>query len=306
MKRISLILLFLSPLLHASDWQHRLGADLGYTNNANFESTNQDSDFYYVVGYSFFNFREDISWLGRIRYQDYFNQSQNDLLTCRLGPSLSLGGLRNFGGEWNLAIGGQHFNQGAPGFTEESFNFVYADTSLSLDREASPSLAWSIEPGLQVRNFLEFSSRRDAIIYADARMDWMPAKSHAIAPALGFGIVKSNDPLYSRRYIDLGVEWTYEMKPDLRLVSGISRRSTTFTNRFISDTTAISRGRGRLILGSSRLLESHNFSRVDVSLFKKSGATEFALNVNATTQTSKSQIEEYDEMGIMGSITQQF
>ena len=73
-----------SSLGHA-DWLVQPQAGLGYTSNANYEDTNEDSDFYLFPRNSSSFFRDRTTWNFWLSYKSYMEEKQEDAISRRRG-----------------------------------------------------------------------------------------------------------------------------------------------------------------------------------------------------------------------------
>jgi hypothetical protein len=287
-------------------WRSSPELGLGFTSNANFASSEPTSDTYAMLTGRLERRTTSHSWLTRLNFWDYATQSANDRLSWRTSPQWHLSPSHSFDRTFSLAVGGQHFTNGAPGFTEVSFDFLYGEASLEFSSWISEKTSFRLMPLFQYRSFLNFDGRKDFLLSLEAGSDFEITRTHELSPFLNVGFAPSSDPLYSRRSLDIGVTWTWDLSQRTQLISSLIRRVTSFPNRLVTDSTAISVGRRRLLSGSRSEREQQELTSLDVGLDWHEGPHSLRLTLNSSVQTTKSQIEDFKEFGIIGSYAFQF
>jgi hypothetical protein len=291
---------FLSALAEAASYRPQVG--LGYTSNANYEDTSEDSDLFWQAKFAglYMTPKYELSvWAG---IKDYANESQNDIWNWRLGLGVPKKMFRADAVTWNMALGGQNYLEDAPATTEESFDFVYAETSLLIEETLTAKTGVTSEPGFQIKRYSHFAGRTDFTLFVENYFEWFLKESKTLSPSLDIGFVSSSDELYTRRYIEIGVMWVdTKFLNNLRFTSRYTLRQTSFPNRLVSQATAISRGRGSA-LGSRDVIETQSFSQLSGSVTKFYNKNELTGTIVLNSQNSKSGVEEYSELVIMASL----
>lgn len=281
---------------------YRPQAGLGFTNNANYEDTDKNSDFFWWVRSSNTYTRGISSWNLWLNYRGYFKEHQNDVLSYRLGDTLSLKSpvLGEF--EWDLGVGGQKYSEGSPGTTESSFDNVYFETSLLKTWMLRSDLDFNVEPLYQYKYYPQFDGRSDHMLSSTFSMDWNFASTQSLNPFFGFAVISSNQKLYSRNEIELGTDWKISPRSDLKWILHFLSRFSSFPNRKISEATVVSDKRGRARLVSQDEIETQSLVQIQGSLVKMVESVELRGSVALNRQSSKSGYEDYSEAQVSASV----
>jgi hypothetical protein len=301
----ALFILCYPPPLYG-DWADRPQAGLGFTNNANYEDSDTDSDFYLFLRNSLTHLgpgAETNLWLS---YKAYFEEKHNSVFNWRLGrtwpkPTRSFGIL-----DLDVAAGGQHYSGTAPGRTEESFDNIYAEVAASRTKILKPRTELRLEPGYQLKYFTDLHGRADHTLYFLGSLDWAISARSRLSPYGEFGLVFSNDSLFRRNYLEFGVGYTQPLRRDIDLNLSFMSRFSTFPNRTVSQETIVSRRRGQAKTASLEENETHTLVQLKGSLVKMVNNLELTGSLILNNQKSKSGFEDYSELGILGSVTLMF
>lgn len=303
--RYVIFCLLLIPATLRADWYAKPSAGVGFTNNANFEDGGEDSDFYLFLRNSATFSRGDSAWSVWLSYRSYLEETQNDAFTWRLGTDYPQRlGRERFDLNWGL--GGQHYTGENPGTTEENFDYLYGEVYLGKDLSRTADLETRLETGYNVRNFTRFGGRWDHTLFATGLMDWSVSPQRTLSPYAELGIVVSNDSLYRKNYLEFGLNWRDQVRKDLHYLLGISTRFSTFPDRSVSQTTAVSKRRGVTRYESRRENETHSYVQLKGSVVKIWKEIEFTGSLLVTNQSSKSGYEEYMEFDLLGFVIKTF
>lgn len=284
-----------------TDFKPQIG--LGYTNNANFETTNTDDDFYWWTTLSL---ATDISTRGRLKaslsFHDYFSESQNDAVSWRLltfWPKLFTA-LPKW--ETALYLGGKSYTQDSPGTTDEGYDSYYFGGTMTKWLEISSETEVSLEPGLQLKDYEGFGGREDLTLSFNSTLNWKATSTDVLNPYGEIGIVSSNQSLYRRNYIELGIDWERSLPQDLKFNLAFLTRGTGYPNRTVADQTVTARNRGVFKNVTRTTNEQQTYVQLSGSLTKTKNKIEYAGVVSLTSQKSRSGFEDYSEINISGSL----
>jgi hypothetical protein len=275
---------------------------LGFTDNANYEDSSKDSDFFWWVRSSNTYVRQNSSWNLWLSYRGYWKEHQNDVLNYRLSDSLSLRNsvLGEF--DWDIGAGGQKYSEGSPGTTENSFDNIYLETSLLKTWGLRSNLDFNLEPLYQYKYYPQFGGRADHSLISNFSFDWNFHPIQSLNPFAELGLVFSNQSLYSRNYLEFGSDWKVLPRPDLKYILHFSSRFTSFPSRKISESTVISDKKGRSRTQSQDETEAQSLIQIQASLVKMIEKAELKGSVAFNNQSSNSGYESYSEFQISASV----
>ncbi len=277
-------------------------AGLGFTDNANFEDTQKDADFFWWVRSSNSLLKKDSEWNLWLNYRGYFKEHQNNVLTYRLGDTLS--GQNSAIGtyEWDLAAGGQKYTEESPGTTESSFDNVYAETSLLKTWGLQKNLDLNFEPLYQFKYYPQFDGRSDHTLSANLLFDWNFHVVQSLNPYLEIGWVQSSLSLYSKNYLEFGTAWKYTPRPDLKYMLNLLSKYSAYPSRKVSETTVISDKRGRSRSLSQDGIETQSLIQFQGTVVKILEKAELRGTIGFSQQSTRSGIEDYSEFQCLASI----
>jgi hypothetical protein len=289
-----LILLFIS--VTAWGWTHKPEAGLGYTNNANYEDSNTDSDLYLWLR-DFSSHTDKSNFTVWLSYKDYLKESQNDVFNWRGGLNTSASFMHL--DTWNVdfGVGGQHFTTSSPGTTEENFGYLFAEMSLIKPIEIGSNAELSLEPGYQIKGYSDLGNRIDHRVFFLANLELELNEQHTLSPYLEVGVIFSSDSLYTRNYFSLGTDWLWTPRTDLQIGAGINLRYTTYPNRTVSTRTIVSGKRNSFRTVSQDESETHSYTQLQSFVVKKISLCDLKGLVYLASQNSKSGFENYTELG---------
>lgn len=292
-----------SPQLSLASWSLRPQVGIGFTNNANYESENLDPDSFWWVRSSNTYLSDKEIWSLWLNYRDYFRQNQNDAVTYRFGHTLEINH-RSLGAfDWDLGMGGQQYVNENPGTTEQSFNYIYLDTSASKTKVLKPNVEITFGPLYQLTSFPSLGGRVDHTLLLSSVLEWQITPIQKLIPNLDLGYVISNQNLYSKHFLEIGAECQIENDPTLKYIFHFMSRYSTYPNRLLTDTTAVTTRSGRVRTTSRAEIESQTFYQIQATAAKLLGSAELRASLALNQNTALSGIEDYKEMQILGAVT---
>lgn len=289
----------ITPFFANAEWIVKPQAGLGYTSNANYEDSDEDSDFYLFLRNSTTFFDDTKTWNFWVSYKTYAEEKQNDAFTWRLGHEFP----RSFGNallDVRLSLGGQHYTGENPGTTEDGFDYIYGEGALGKTKSLKSDVEVSFEGGYQFKSFTRFHGRWDHTLFFNTQMDWLINSRQTLSPFGEFAIVLSNDSLYRKNYFEFGVDWRNEISKDLKILLGFLTRFSTFPNRTVTQTTAVSRKRGVAKFSTQEENETQTLVQLKGSLVKMFKDVELTGSLLLNNQNSKSGFEDYTELSLLG------
>jgi hypothetical protein len=297
---IIFLILFFHPAFSAVSFRAQAG--IGFTDNANYEESEKDTDFFGWTRLSSSYLSDHSTWNLWLNYKGFLKEHQNDVLSYRLGHTLETN-TRSFGSfDWDLAVGGQKYSQGNPGTTETSFDQTYLETSVEKIWSLRKDLEMSWEPLYQYKFFPQFDGRVDQTILSHFGADWSFQSIQSLAPFLEIGWVASNQSIYTKNYLEIGTDWRISERPDLRYSLGFLSRYSSFPNRKISDVTVVSTKNGRFRTLSQDGNETQSLVQFQGSLVKIVNELEWKSSLVWSKQYSNSGFESYSEFQLTGSV----
>jgi hypothetical protein len=299
----ALIFGFLVSVSSHAEWITRPQAGVGFTSNANYEDSGEDADFYLFLRNSATHFGPRSEFNLWLSYKAYLEENQNSHFNWRAGSiwpkrTSALGLL-----DIDIGVGGQHYTANEPGTTEENFDNFYGEGAGVKSRSLRPGVDLRLESGYQLKYFPRLSGRLDHTVYFQSALDWFVHGRNRLSPFGEFGMVFSNDSLFRKNYLELGVDWVQLLRADLKLNLGFLSRFSTYPNRTVSQETIVSRRRGTTKTSSREENETHSYIQIKGSIVKILGSLEMAGSLILNSQNSKSGYEDYSELGVLGSLT---
>jgi hypothetical protein len=294
------VIFFFSSLHAKAELTARALAGLGFTNNANFEEVDKDSDFYYLLRGSGTYIANPLTYAASLSYRGFMDETQQNVFNYHFQTFIPITIASD--PEWDLdvGIGGQNYTKEAPGTTEESFDNVFLETGLTKAMEVEGA-DLSLEPRYELKSFPGFAGRIDHTLSFGALVDWAMRTGQTLEPFVELGFVRSNQELYTRTYFELGTDWGHFYRSDLKGELSFMTRFSTYPNRTVSDQTVVANKRGRIISGNQDSKESQTFTQIGYSVAKIKGSSEFKAGINASSQDSKSGTADYSELGFLVS-----
>jgi len=301
--KLSILLFCLSiASLAQGQWSIRPQLGLGYTNNANYENSDPDADLFWWARTSNSYNTADSHYNIWLNYRNYTKERQNNVFSYRLAETMDM--KSHFMGdfEWNLALGGQQYLEDSPATTEESFNHIYAESSLTKSWTPRPDLEFSLEPLYQLKYYSQLEDRKDHTVLLNFTADWQFQTIQSLGPFAEFGLVFSDQSLYSKNYLEFGSDWRISARPDLTYVLNFMSRYSAFPNRTVSETTVVSTSKGRTRAQSQDGIETQSFFQIQGSAIKIISSTELRATLSLNTQSSNSGNEDYSEVQVQTSV----
>ena len=285
-------------------FEHSPQAGLGYTNNVAASETSRQSDTYLLLAHTS-RVGQGLSE-GRfsLSYKDYSEHSDYDVLNWSFGLSAPLD---RTSPKWffDVSVGGQRYTHVNPATTELAFDNKYIGADLQRKVKLSSSSDLEVGPGYQLKRYPGLS-RTDHAFYGGVRADFEIKEGFLLSPFSEMGLVFSNDKLYRRNYFDLGAEVSVDLKKDWIFEAGLLLRRTGYPNRTVSDVTAISQGRGRVVRLTGSLTEAQNYNKLMTAVVHEGESFDLRGEFNLASQRTRSGNENYDELELKGSATWRF
>jgi hypothetical protein len=142
----------------------------------------------------------------------------------------------------------------------------------------------------------------DHTLLLNAALDWTLNAVHSLSPYADLGYVVSNQSLYSKQYFEFGTDWRIEADASLKYILRFVSKFSSFPNRLITDTTAVTNRKGRTFTTSRDEIETQTFSQIQGSVVKLVGSTELRGTLGLNTQSTRSGVEDYNELQLLGSV----
>lgn len=289
-----------------AEWSFRPQAGLAATSNAYYSADNRTSDIYAwaKAAGSYLGEKEIYSYA--LSYRSYTRTTTNNAFTFRLSALIPIQLFDQRDWELELATGGQDYLNENPGTTEQSFDYYYGKASLLKTLKLSPDKELVLQPGFEGRSYPSFGGRFDVDVSARSFLSWAIDGSQELEPFFGLGLVISNQELYTRRYLELGTAWTYLFGSDLKLGLDFSTTFSSYPNRTISQTTAVTSKRGRAFSASQVEIESQTLTQFSASLAKILKSGELKGTAGVSSNSSRSGAVDYSEFNLSASYTHSF
>lgn len=295
-----LILLALSLNAHSLEVSHLPEVGLGYTNNANYESTNTDKDFYGLVSYGALFELEKNSASINIGYMDFKKQSDNDLLSWSGSFIFDTSSDEANKKGITLSTSGQHYVNNAAAKSDESFNSLNFGISYSVTKKVSESYSYTLSPSYSFTKYLAQSTRRDHLLGFSVTYTNKLNEAHSLSPFAEVSYNKSSDGDYSKFGLGIGTSWDWIISDNYELSTSASLGRSTYVNRTISTQTLISRKKRSILLNGPKK-ESHTATYLGTSLTRIFDHFDLKAEIHRTKNSSNGESENYTEYG--GSLT---
>lgn len=281
-------------------------AGVGVTDNANHEEDGKDVDLFFWVRGAATKQKSESSYNFTVSYQDYISESQNDVFGYRLAKLFPVAWFDRKNWQFEISGGGQVFTNENPGTTEDSFDYIYAQGTLLKTISLNERSELLIEPYYSVRSYTDFGGRLDHELATRASLTHTLKSEQLLEPFASLGIVRSNQSIYDRNYFEIGTDMSWDLRPEKRFGFGISSRISTYPNRTVSQTTAVTNKRGKRNLRSQSENETHTYTHGEVFVAKIKASNELKVNLSANTNSSNSGAVDYVELVLAGSATFRF
>lgn len=268
---------------------------VGFTNNANYEDGNENSDFFLMLRNSLTYNTENESagnlWLG---YKSYLKEKQNDAFVWRLGGDYPFT-VKQTESTFIFGLGGQHFIGENPASTEETLDNFYGEMATEHSLKIRSEVNARIEPGFQIKTFPRLSGRTDSEFYVRTVLDWAVSPFKTISAFSELGLVFCNDSLYRKNFLEFGIDWRNQAQKELVINLGLLTKFSTFPNRTVNQSTYIAKKRGATRILSRDEIEFHSNLQFRASIVKIWRGYELTGSLTLNSQNSKSGNENYTE-----------
>lgn len=266
------------------------------TSNANYDSTDTNSDFYYQLTSSNSFFTDHHHFGVRLSYSDYLTQHENDVAKWKLSDWCS-----PEGSAWSyyVALSGQQYTNEAPGSTDNSFNNVGTELGAERSYEMSEKTEWTLFPGYQFKTYSNAGGRTDHKIYTTAGIQHELNNKTKLGGRTEIGWQVSNQDDYNNLYLVVGGDHEYAFGSGWSWLGDLSLQRTLFTRRYINQATTSSIRRGQRV--TSTVQSRETYSSVDLSAFVKkqiSAVTQANAGLAFSNQSSASGLQDYSVMEI--------
>lgn len=288
-----------------ADVSHKSEGQVGFTSNANFESANEDSD-WYLAATQFANWSAGsgrVSLKGKL--SKFVSEDHNDSFLWRTNYSVPVNSASHSDLSLWGSVFGLHFLNGAPATTEANFDYLGGDLGAEFVKDlASAELAFG--GYYQLKSFHSFDGRLDHLMAGFGELLYS-VSSWKLIPSTELGYANSTLGDYSRFYLSLGLHAEFSPRGLWSYSGDYLYLMTQFTSRTITQTTAISRGRGQTIMGSVQTHEAHSFSQLELAAIRKlSEMWKFSGGFKILSQNSKSGIEDYSVFEIFALVSSSY
>lgn len=250
MKNLCLLFLILAPIVHA-DFVSVNDFGVTFTNNANYESSNKDSDF--IFGLQTKNTYKKDRWNLGIKFgiQKYSSETLNDNFYWDIGggeyyaltkssdiyPQFHLLGTRYF----NSPIGTTDFNYHSIGFLASASYINYINDQSTFE----------FTPGIDFRKYTASNAvggRRETSLFVrgnyDQSFEIQKKEDSSADIELELGHVASNDTYYIRNYFLLGTGFQHSFTDELSSGISLNYKISSYPNR-VSTTQVLANRKGR-------------------------------------------------------------
>lgn len=279
---------------------------VGYTNNANLTAESPQSDYFWWL-------RESVSLLGPqerwnlwLNYRVYSKTTENDVFTFRFGHSETKRAERWGEYDWELALGGQLYTRGNPANSEENFDNFFFESNWFKNYSLRTGLSSSMEPGYMFKIFPHLSGRMDHQLSWIGTLDWTPKAQHLVSPYLEIGLVFSNQSLYNKNYLELGTNWNYQLQAGHKFQFNAFSRSSAFPSRKVSETTLVFKGKGNPRAVTMDEIETQSLFQMQAAYIRNLEKAELKAALQLTNQATRSGLDDYSELQLMGSFLYPF
>lgn len=284
-------ILILQQTAARAELRSRDEAGLGFTNNANLEKDNTDSDLFLKLSSLNTLPSGDHEFGLRLGYLGYSKESVNDVLLWKLSDRYDLGWK-----DWKLfgAFGGQNYPRGNPGTTDVSFDNLTFELSGERAITLGERTELIVNPGTQVTYFTSFDGRTDYAFFMAASLDHELTRRLALGAHGELGSVGSTLAEYSKLYWEIGGSVDYALSRDWSLSGDLALRQSYFLSRTVSTQTVVTNKRG--IRTTSTLNENEAYNHVLLAgeaMKRWNAVVRTGIGLNLASQASKSTYQDY-------------
>ena len=276
-------------------------AGIGFTDNANLEESQRDSDFFFRASTT--NSHDAGSHkLGlRLSYVGYTNQTVNNLFSWRISDRFAP---NPAGWEFYGALLGQDYVAGDPGTTESSFDNIGWEFTASKPHSLNPHASLKFGPGASGRYYTSLSNRSDHRVFGYAEFDFESSTKTYFGARSELGFQVSSDHDYSQTYLELSGDIDYRFSDRWSFYNELGIRQTGFPGRNLSDQTIVNRQRGRQAsLTPDSQIESHGLIYLYSEVMKDiRDDIQGGLSLRYSAQTSRSGNQNFTLTELYGRI----
>jgi hypothetical protein len=264
-------------------------AGLGFTDNANLENTQRDSDVFLKLSTAN-SYKTGEHQLGlRMAYMSYLNQKINDLFSWKISERF-----HKETSAWSLfgTLLGNDYVSGDPGTTESSFDNIGFEFIAERLKDLSARTSMKFGPGAYSRFY---TWRSDHTLLGFFEIEFTANSDFIVSGRSELGFTNSSDGHFRKSYFEIGGDADYRFKDDLSLYGDLTLRQTNFPGRSLSDQTTVTTRRGRTArIGAENDYESQGYSQLFVELLKNLNSDlDGAVSIRLINQNSKSGYEDY-------------
>jgi hypothetical protein len=274
----------------AYDWRSMNEAGLGFTDNANLEDSQRDSDMFYRLS-TINSYQTDAHLLGvRLAFTDYFRENRNDLLSLRLSDRWSPGGKWSYYG----ALAFQDYVGGEPGTTEASFDNFGVDFSMERKITLNSKTEIRFGPGGTARFYSASAHRSDFSAFGYGEIDYEVSEKVLIGGRAETGLLLSTDSDFSRFYLELVGSCDYDFAESWSVAGELGIKDSAFTSRSISTETIVSRNRGFASRSQGPSNEAYSYFYLYSELLKEfKPDLRGGLSLRTSSQSSRSGYQNF-------------
>ena len=288
-----------------AEFNHYSVGRLTYFSNVNYEETNADSDWRLSAAH-YANGSTSIGYLSlNAKIGKFVSEDQNDFLSW--GSRLSWEKDSPPFGPFSLwtSLSGQNYFNGSPATTESRFDNVGAEVGIDFTK-GTKNKEFAYGAFYSLTAYQNFDGRKDHGLTTFGEL--LYSKNHwTLIPSADFSYFNSSLNEYSRYVLGLAIQLKYQTSGPWTLGAGLDILTTSFTSRTVTQTTAISRGRGQVVQGTQTTNEKHSYSEVEI-FGERPVLKKFKLSTGLRTpsQSSKSGLQDFSGLEIFVGLSSSY
>lgn len=300
----------LSLLLSLSAWTptadakasfaSRNSGGLGFTDNANLESSDKDSDLFYTLRTrNRMNFEPWTAGLS-IQFTDFFTQNINDALGWRAFLSHSAENDWTFEG----SLFGQNFLNGAPGFSENSFSYTGLGLAAEKDVDLGKSTDLTYRPFYEYRAYSALAGRKDHTLGIQSTITFAASEPWSFDGHGELGKTFSSLDEFDHAYLELGAGVDYDLSPISGIWGNLAIRTANYGNRVLTRTSIVgSRRNQRTVTQASGTETLSDVVLAAGYMHRFTPNLEFNGSWTMTSRRSQSDTQNFTMNELLASIT---
>jgi len=287
---------------------HKPELGIGFSDNANYSDTNPKHDNYFWVK-SFSSWIKEPSPLELyLSYKDFVREKQNNVFLWNTKMTLPSPNLLKEEGYFIFGLGGQNYTSSNPETTDEGFDNIFIEGAILKSKSWGQSNNWNFEPGYLLKHFEDTHRRTDHQIYLNSSLDLELNVKNLFTPMAEMGFIFSSDSLYRKNYFELGLQWSFKMQQTWTLFLNVFNRSSWFPGRTLTSVRqipSVKKNQKTSVLSQNEI-EFQSLSQVELSLIKEFQKLTTKFTLIKTSQLTKSETENFNELRLQCSIGYSF